>query len=81
LRTDGDLNGDGVVNRVDLLQLVGNYGLGAVAIPVEVENFLAAAGSAPTPIPEPTTAALAALAFSAWLGRRRRGGKMGKQER
>ena len=70
LRTDGDLNGDGLVSAADLLILADNFGLGAAAIPVEVGQLLAAARSAPRPIPEPTTLWAAALAMCGLAARR-----------
>jgi hypothetical protein len=79
LRTDGDLNGDGIVNRSDLTILADQFGLGAVAIPTEVSELLAAANSAPAPIPEPVTAWAAAIALCGLLAFRAAGRRNHRQ--
>jgi hypothetical protein len=66
--TDGDVNGDGTVNRSDLLALVNNFGVGgAIAVGADLDEALKLAGFAPAAVPEPSTAWAALLfAFFVW---------------
>jgi hypothetical protein len=58
--TDGDLNGDGRVNRTDVALLAGSYGGGTLPIAVDIPGIGGSPGANPQAIPEPSSIALAA---------------------
>ncbi len=71
--TDGDLNGDGRVNRTDVALLAGAYGSGIVPVVIDAPGVAGSPpGYNPQAIPEPSSVALVVCAVGGLLAFGRR---------